>query len=65
MLEKLRERGNLNPIHSAAGINRDRNDVSSRRSFLVDLGLVENLGHGLYSITEEGEAFLNGDLDAG
>ena len=65
MLEELRERGNLNPIHIAEGINRDRNYVSSRLSFLADLGLVENLGHGLYTITEQGEAFLDGDLDAG
>ena len=31
---------------------------------LADYGLVINLGNGIYSITEEGEEYLAGELDA-
>jgi hypothetical protein len=35
------------------------------RNYLEPHGLVKNLGNGVYSITEAGEQYLAGELDAG
>lgn len=34
------------------------------REYLVPYGLARNLGNGVYQITEDGEAYLAGELDA-
>jgi len=34
------------------------------RKYLVPYGLVRNLGNGVYQITDDGEAYLAGELDA-
>jgi hypothetical protein len=34
------------------------------RDYLVPYGLARNLGNGVYQITEDGEAYLEGELDA-
>lgn len=34
------------------------------REYLVPYGLVRNLGNGVYQITDDGERYLVGDLDA-
>lgn len=38
--------------------------VGNRCRKLAKSGLLVNVGGGTYSITEQGEAFLDGDLDA-
>ncbi|EMA31455.1 MULTISPECIES: hypothetical protein [Haloarcula] len=61
MLEELAERGNLNPIHISEAINRHRNYVTKRVGFLVDAGYVENLDHGLYTITDRGREYIESE----
>lgn len=72
ILEFLAENGNHQP-----GIIQDRLDelgadmdysdnyVNIRCRKLRDSGLLVNVGGGVYSITDDGRAFLAGDLDAG
>lgn len=64
ILETLREEGNQQPVHVAEKINRHRKYVGERLRTLADYGMVENLGQGLYRITEEGQQYLEGNLDA-
>jgi hypothetical protein len=64
ILELLREEGNLNPATVEKFDVTVGNYASNRLSLMTDYGLVERLGPGLYRITEAGEAFLDGDLDA-
>lgn len=63
ILEELNKRGNLNPIHISEAINRHRNYVVTRLKGLEKIGLVTNLGHGLYQISEKGKKYLNNDLE--
>jgi predicted transcriptional regulator len=37
--------------------------IGRRCRTLAEYGLVQNLGNGVYSITEEGRQYLSGDLD--
>lgn len=64
ILETLQEEGNQQPVHVAEKINRHRKYVGERLRKLAEYGLVENLGRGLYRITDEGEQYLAGELDA-
>ena len=65
ILEYLHEEGNLTPqVLESKGV-ATANYTSSRLSKLTKYGLTQRLGKGLYRITEEGEEFLNGDLDVG
>jgi len=41
-----------------------RPHISRRLRKLADHGLLKDLGNGVYIITDEGEAYLEGDLDA-
>lgn len=41
-----------------------RQYIGERCRKLADYGLVQHLGNGVYRITEQGEAYLNGELDA-
>lgn len=38
--------------------------VNNRCIKLTSSGLIDNLGRGVYTITDEGEAYLAGELDA-
>lgn len=38
--------------------------ASNRCNKLAEYGLLKNLGNGLYQITDDGRAYLAGDLDA-
>jgi len=64
ILEALHEKGNQQPVHVAAQIDRHRKYVGERLRELAEYGLVENLGQGLYCITEIGKQYLGGGLDA-
>lgn len=65
ILETMREEGNMTP-----GALANRYDVTvsnyarDRLALMCEYGLVEKLARGLYRLTETGEAFLDGDLDA-
>lgn len=72
ILEFLRERGNHPPSgiqhrlsESGVDLEYHANHVGRRCRELAAYGLLENIGGGTYSITERGEAFLDGELDAG
>ncbi|KDE59365.1 PhiH1 repressor [Halostagnicola sp. A56] len=66
ILETMRDEGNMTP-----SVLENRFDVTvanyarDRLSEMARYGLVEKLGHGLYRLTDEGEMFLDEDLDAG
>lgn len=38
--------------------------ISRRCKKLVDHGLLQHLGNGVYVLTDDGEAYLEGELDA-
>jgi predicted transcriptional regulator of viral defense system len=65
ILELIREHGNLTPTAiddlggPSAGHARNRCPV------LAEYGLLTRISRGLYDITDEGEAYLDEDLDAG
>lgn len=72
ILEFLQEVGNHPPCAIAENISQlgsevDDNSMSvgNRCRKLSLAGLLVNVGGGTYSITEEGEAILDGDVDAG
>lgn len=65
ILETMREEGNMTPQAlddtfdvAAANYARDRLSV------MLDYGLVEKLGRGLYRLTDDDRAFLDEELDA-
>lgn len=66
VLEFLNEEGPRQPKQIA---NDDRISYSSeyigrRCRKLAEVGLLENLGNGVYMITQHGQAYLNEELDA-
>ncbi len=67
ILELLAEEG-PHPPSRMAGDDRLRfgaEYVGRRcREYLVPYGLVRNLGNGVYQITDDGRAYLAGELDA-
>jgi len=65
IMETMRDEGNLTPhaLDQTFGVTAS-NYASNRLSKLADYGLVERLGRGLYRVTDDGRAFLNGNLDA-
>jgi len=65
IMETMRDEGNLTPY--ALDNTFDvavANYASNRLSKMATYGLVERLGRGLYRLTEDGEAFLDQELDA-
>ena len=72
ILEFISDRGNHPPKAirdklAEEGVQMDYHVQHVRRECrkLRDHGLLVDVGGGTYSITEKGEAFLEGDLDAG
>ena len=41
-----------------------KSNISTRCSKLADHGLLRKVGHGVYAITAEGRAYLDGEYDA-
>jgi predicted transcriptional regulator len=64
ILEVMRDEGNMTPQALEQLDVTVANYASNRLSKMAKYGLVERVVHGLYRITEDGEAFLNEDLDA-
>lgn len=66
ILEFLSENGPRSPskMHESGDIRYSRGYINSRCQKLADYSLVLNLGNGVYQITEKGEQYLDGDLDA-
>ena len=67
ILEFLQENGPASPSEMAddARIGFSREYLGRRcREYLRPYGLVSKSGQGVYFITEDGEAYLAGDLDA-
>ena len=54
----------LSPSIIAFNLDRSREGVADRISVLTDYGLVEKVERGKYRITEEGNQYLRGELDA-
>lgn len=64
ILEALDSGLKLTPAMIAENIGRSREQVQRRLSELQGRGLVERPKRGYYLITDEGRAYLTGDLDA-
>jgi len=66
ILETMRDEGNMTPqalddTFDVATANYARDRLSE---YLVPHGLAEKIGRGLYRLTDDGRAFLDGELDA-
>lgn len=64
ILEYLHSEGPNLPTNMADKLDLSRKYIGERCRKLAAYGLVENLGEGLYRITENGTEFLEGKLDA-
>lgn len=64
ILELLEEEGQYPPKIIAEKVGKHPKYVGKRCRALRDHDLLRNLGRGLYQITELGELYLSGDLDA-
>jgi len=65
ILEALDESGMmLTPAVLAKNLDYSRTWVSNRLQKLVDAGLVDNPERSYYEITEKGQKYLSGDLNA-
>lgn len=65
ILEFLREEGPRSPtkIHEDGRVRFTRQHINTRCKRLVEYGLLQHLGNGVYAITEEGKNYLDGELD--
>ncbi|WP_435097235.1 hypothetical protein [Halarchaeum sp. P4] len=66
ILEYLREceTGTATEMKESGYFSVSRSQLSRRLSKLADHDLVRHLGNGVYTITDEGEAYLNEEYDA-
>jgi len=67
ILEWLRENdgdGTPKQIHDSGAFEVTRQHVAERLRTLADHGLVRRIGNGAYSLTEEGEGYLDEEYDA-
>ena len=64
ILEYLRDMGAATPKAMADDLERNNNYIGVRCRELMDYGLLQRVSHGLYRITEDGERFLDEELDA-
>ena len=65
ILEFLRDEGPHTPSKMADDdrLLFSRSHINRRCTLLVEHGLLENLGNGVYSITDRGRQYLGEDLD--
>lgn len=54
----------LSPAVISINIDKSRSEVNRRLSTLVEYGLVARVQRGYYEITETGQQYLAGELDA-
>lgn len=66
ILEYIREDGSGSPTELAESgyVRVSRQQVSRRLKKLAEHGMVKHLGNGVYIITELGEDYLDGEVDA-
>jgi DNA-binding IclR family transcriptional regulator len=64
ILELLEEEGQYTPTIIAEKTDYSTKHVNRRCIVLQKFGLLRNIRRGLYQITDEGRAYLEGDLDA-
>lgn len=64
ILEELRDNGQNLVANVADAIDRHKKHVGTRLRQLEDYGLVENIGRGVYRITEKGKEHLDETPDA-
>ncbi|QCW05039.1 winged helix-turn-helix transcriptional regulator [Natrinema pallidum] len=64
ILELLNKDIELGPTAIARNIDKGRSTVHKRLNVLVDVEFIERVDEGYYAITDEGQAYLEGDLDA-
>jgi len=66
ILEYVRENESGTPkeMEDSGYVRYSRQYISQRAKKLVDYGLLNHLGNGVYILTDQGAAYLNGELDA-
>jgi len=69
IMEFLRDQGSRQPKQIAdgladAGMEYNQKYVGRRCRKLASEGLLRNLGNGIYTLAENGEQYLDGELDA-
>ena len=64
ILETMRDEGNLTPLAVSDFGVTSASHARDRLSELARYGLVDRISRGLYSLTDDGEAFLDEELDA-
>ncbi len=64
ILEFIEHVGEVTPSVIARNVDLHRKYVSRRLRELVEYSVVETSGDGFYRVTELGEQYLAGDLDA-
>lgn len=65
ILEYIRENGSgrAKAMADSGYVRYSRPHLTKRCKKLVDYGLLQHLGNGVYVITEKGEKYLDGELD--
>jgi len=66
VLEYLSEEGSTSPKQAADSgkVRFTCQHINMRLKKLTEYGLTSHIGNGIYSITEQGEEYLAGELDA-
>lgn len=66
ILEYILENESSTPknMEDSGYVRYSRQHISNRCKKLVDHGLLQHLGNGVYIITDTGEEYLEGELDA-
>ena len=67
ILEYIRDNGSGNPsdISDVEEIRFSYGYIADRCSVLAEYGLLERLGNAVYVLTDEGESYLDEELDTG
>jgi predicted transcriptional regulator len=58
------ETGTPKQMADSGYVRFSRSYITQRCKQLLDYGLIRHLGNGVYSITEKGQQYLDGQLDA-
>lgn len=58
------ETGTPKQMADSGTVRFSRSYITQRCKRLLDYGLIRHLGNGVYIITDEGQQYLDGDLDA-
>lgn len=66
ILELIREKWNASPqiLADDGRIPWGKEHINQRLWKLRDAGLVTRVGRGIYTLTDEGDAYLDGEFDA-